>query len=262
MDAQKTELSAAGRISLALLWGLLTHGLFALGVGSMVFGLFTGMHYAIGDVPKPLDFLTNFFLALQFPVLHSWLLSSRGRALLSKLAPGGSGKVLAPSTYAMISGVQLLALFWLWTPTGVTFWAAEGPLFWIMCAMFAGAWGLLGLAILSAGMGLQSGFIGWWALLRGRPLRYPDMPRRGLFRIVRQPIYVAFALTLWTPPVYTADQVGLALLWTAYCLLAPLMKERRFDRIYGERWRAYRARVPYWIPNPFLLIPRRRRDDA
>lgn len=250
------------RIALALLWGALTHGLFALGVGSMVFGLFTGMQFAIGDVPKPFDYVTNFLLAVQFPLLHSWLLSKRGRALLARLAPKGTGKTLAPSTYAMISGLQLLALFWLWTPTGVVFWQAEGVLFWVMCGAFAAAWGALGLAILSAGMGLQSGFIGWWALLRGRKPVYPDMPTRGLFRIVRQPIYVAFALTLWTPPLYTADQVGLALLWTAYCLFAPLLKERRFDGIYGARWRAYRAQVPYWIPNPFLLLKSRSRDDA
>jgi protein-S-isoprenylcysteine O-methyltransferase Ste14 len=150
--------------------------------------------------------------------------------------------------------VQLLALFWLWTPTGVVFWRAEGLAFWAMCAAFAGAWGLLGLAILSAGMGLQSGFIGWWALLRGRRPVYPDMPTRGMFRIVRQPIYIAFALTLWTPPVWTADQVGLALVWTVYCLGAPLLKERRFAALYGARWAAYRARVPYWVPNPALFF--------
>lgn len=249
-------------VALALIWGALTHGLFGLGVGSMVFGLFTGMHFAVGDVPKPFDYLTNFLLAVQFPLLHSWLLGRRGRAVLARLAPAGTGGTLAPSTYAMISGLQLLALFWLWTPTGVVFWQAEGDVFWIMCVVFAAAWGALGLAILSAGLGLQSGFIGWWALLRGRRPVYPDMPTRGLFRVVRQPIYIAFAFTLWTPPIYTADQVGLALLWTAYCLFAPLLKERRFDAIYGARWRAYRTRVPYWIPNPFLLLNSRSRDDA
>lgn len=262
MEHSKKNMNGARRVGLAVIWGALTHGLFALGVASMVFGLFTGMHNAVGDVPKPFDYLTNFLLAVQFPLLHSWLLTARGRAVLARLGPGGAGRTLAPSTYAMISGLQLLVLFWLWTPTGVVFWQAEGLIYLIMCAGFAAAWGLLGLAILSAGMGLQSGFIGWWALLRGRAPVYPDMPTGGLFRIVRQPIYVAFALTLWTPPVYTADQVGLALVWTAYCILAPLLKERRFDALYGVRWRAYRAHVPYWVPNPFLLFTARSRDDA
>jgi protein-S-isoprenylcysteine O-methyltransferase Ste14 len=40
----------------------------------------------------------------------------------------------------------------------------------------------------------------------------------------------------------------LAVLLTAYCLLAPLLKERRFAARYGERFMAYRARVPYAMP--------------
>jgi protein-S-isoprenylcysteine O-methyltransferase Ste14 len=76
------------------------------------------------------------------------------------------------------------------------------------------------------------------------------MPTRGLFRLVRQPIYVAFAMTLWTVPTWTPDQLLLATTLTLYCLLGPRLKERRFDRIFGADWRAYRARVPYWFPLP------------
>jgi protein-S-isoprenylcysteine O-methyltransferase Ste14 len=72
--------------------------------------------------------------------------------------------------------------------------------------------------------------------------------------VVRQPIYIAFALTLWTPPVWTADQVMLAVLWTAYCVAAPMLKERRFAARYGTRWQQYRERVPYWVPDPRLAL--------
>lgn len=253
------QASPPHRPLLALCWGAATHGLFALGVGSMVLGLFTGLQLAAGDLPMPWAWGANLALALQFPLLHSWLLTSRGRALLARLAPAGTGRTLAPSTYAIVGGVQLLALFWLWTPSGVILWRADGWAFWAMCGAFAAAWGLLGLAILNAGMGLQSGFIGWWALLRGRRPAYPDMPERGLFRIVRQPIYVAFALTLWTPPLWTADQLLLAVLWTAYCVGAPLLKEQRFAARFGARWAAYRARVPYWLPDPRRLFDGGRR---
>ena len=66
------------------------------------------------------------------------------------------------------------------------------------------------------------------------------MPTTGLFRIIRQPIYVSFALTLWTVPVWTPDQLALAMALTAYCLLAPKLKENRFEKRYGMRFRAYR----------------------
>jgi methanethiol S-methyltransferase len=74
------------------------------------------------------------------------------------------------------------------------------------------------------------------------------MPTLGLFRLIRQPIYVAFALTLWTVPVWTPDQFVLATAFTAYCLLAPRLKERRFAARYGAQFETYRADVPYVLP--------------
>ena len=47
-----------------------------------------------------------------------------------------------------------------------------------------------------AGLSLQTGSLGWWALLRNKKPVYPKMPERGLFRLSRQPIYVTFTLTL------------------------------------------------------------------
>lgn len=76
----------------------------------------------------------------------------------------------------------------------------------------------------------------------------------GLFRVIRQPIYIAFALTLWTVPVWTPDQLFLALVLTAYCLLAPIFKERRLAARYGERFAEYQKKVPY-------AVPRFRRSD-
>jgi protein-S-isoprenylcysteine O-methyltransferase Ste14 len=66
--------------------------------------------------------------------------------------------------------------------------------------------------------------------------------------VIRQPIYVAFALTLWTVPVWTPDQMVLAVSYTGYCLLAPRLKERRFAARYGDRFARYRAEVPYALP--------------
>ena len=74
------------------------------------------------------------------------------------------------------------------------------------------------------------------------------MPTQGLFRLIRQPIYVAFALTLWTVPTWTPDQLAIALAYSSYCLLAPRLKERRFAQRYGDRFERYRASVPYVVP--------------
>ena len=76
-----------------------------------------------------------------------------------------------------------------------------------------------------------------------------DIAKEGLFSIIRQPIYVAFALTTWTVPVWTPDQLCLAIVLTTYCLFAPRLKERRFSQRYGKRFEQYRHEVPYALPH-------------
>jgi protein-S-isoprenylcysteine O-methyltransferase Ste14 len=216
----------------------------------MLAGLFTGMQSGFGTVPQPWAWVANVFLLLQFPLAHSFLLSARGQTVLPRLAPWGFGKTLATTIYATIASLQLLLLFTLWTPSGIILWRADGLVFWLTCTAYAISWLLLTKASFDAGPSVQSGALGWMALLRGRKPVFPDMPETGLFRIVRQPIYVSFALTLWCVPMWTPDQVLIASVYTAYCVLAPRLKEKRFARLYGDRFVAYQARVPYWIPWP------------
>jgi len=128
----------------------------------------------------------------------------------------------------------------LWTPSGIVWWRAEGAAFWAISAAYAASWLVLGKASFDAGAEVQSGALGWMSLLaRIKPV-FPEMPTQGLYRVIRQPIYVAFALTLWTVPVWTPDQLALAVCSTACCLAAPRFKERRFAARYGD--------VPYLVP--------------
>jgi protein-S-isoprenylcysteine O-methyltransferase Ste14 len=236
------------RIALALAYGALCHAVFAIAVLAMIVAMFFGMSESFGQVPDPWRVPANAFLLLQFPIVHSLLLTRTGGRLLARLAPARHGGTLATTSYAIVASIQLAALFLLWTPSGVVWWRAEGPAFAIICTAYAASWALLIKASYDAGAEVQSGALGWMSLMRNARPVFPDMPQTGLFRIIRQPIYVAFALTLWTVPVWTPDQLALALTLTAYCLAAPMLKERRFEKRYGERFRAYRARVPYAVP--------------
>jgi protein-S-isoprenylcysteine O-methyltransferase Ste14 len=242
--------SSTARPLLALLYGAVCHAVFALGVTAMVAAMYFGMSRSLGTLPAPWSYLANAALLAQFALMHSFLLTGRGRALLARLAPAGTGATLSTTTYATIAGAQILLLFALWSPSGVVWWQAEGAMLWLMTALYATAWLLLGKAMADAGLSLQSGSLGWWALLRGRKPVYPVLPERGLFRLSRQPIYVTFTLTLWTVPTWTPDQLVVAVTLTLYCLLGPLFKEARFKRIYGEAFEAYAAQVPYWLPWP------------
>lgn len=238
----------ARRIALALGFGLLCHTVFALGVLAMIVAMFFGLSESLGRVPWPLAALANAALIAQFPLAHSLLLTGPGGRLLARLIPGPHGQTLATTSYALIASTQLLALFALWTPSGIVWWRAEGAMLWVSSTAYSASWLILLKASFDAGAEVQSGALGWMSLLaRVRPV-FPDMPTQGLFALIRQPIYVAFALTLWTVPVWTPDQLALAISLTAYCLLAPRLKERRFAARYGTKFERYRARVPYALP--------------
>ena len=235
-------------ILLALAMGLLYHTIFAVAVLAMIGAMFFGLSLGLGRVPWPWAALANAILLAQFPLGHSVLLTARGRKWLTKIIPGGYGGTLSTTTYAIIASLQLLALFALWTPSSIILWHAEGWAFWAISAIYASAWLLLAKASFDAGLEVQSGGLGWLSLLQKMKPVFPNMPQSGLFRLIRQPIYVAFALTLWTVPVWTPDQLVLATGYTAYCLLAPKLKERRFTALYEERFAAYQAQVPYVFP--------------
>ncbi len=247
------------RIALAFAYGAVCHALFAAAVLAMIAVMFFGMSISLGTLPAPWSYAANALLLLQFPLVHSLLLTRRGRRKLSRLAPSPHGRTLATTTYAIVASVQLLLLFVLWTPSGTIWWRAEGAAFAVLCAAYTASWVLLIKASYDAGAEVQSGALGWMSLAQDKKPEFPDMPTGGLFRYIRQPIYVAFALTTWTVPVWTPDQLAVAATLTAYCLLAPILKERRFADRYGDRFAAYKARVPYALPLP---LPWTRTDDT
>jgi ubiquinone biosynthesis O-methyltransferase len=210
--------------------------------------MFFGMSRSLGRAPVPWSIVANAALLAQFPLLHSLLLSRFGAAILKRLAPAEVGSQMVTTTYAIVASSQVFLLFALWTPSGMIWWRAEGAMLWFMSGLYTASWLLLLKAIWDAGLALQTGFLGWWAITNNREPTFPPMPVAGLFRIVRQPIYVAFALTLWTVPTWTPDQLAVALVLTTYCLIGPLFKERRFRQRFGQAFLTYAAHVPYWLP--------------
>lgn len=216
--------AGAWRIAVAFSYGVLCHLTFAVAVLSMIIAMFFGMSQGFGRVPGLWAILANVALIAQFP------------------------PTLSTTTYAIVASVQLLALFTLWTPSGIIWWQADGAAFTIICVCYGVSWLLLSWASYDAGAEVQSGALGWMSLAQNiRPV-FPDMPTKGLFSIIRQPIYVSFALTTWTVPFWTPDQLFLALSLTTYCLLAPRLKERRFGQRYGDQFEAYKRDVPYAMP--------------
>lgn len=235
--------------AVAVLAGVVCHGTFLLGVLSMIVGLHEGLRTGFGRLEGWAAVLADGALVLQFPLLHSLLLTRGGGKLLARLVPLGLGRALATTTYATFASLQTLVTFALWSPIGPVLYEVQGPARPVVQALYAASWLLVVVAMHQAGLGVQSGSLGWLAVARGRQPVYGSFPTGGLFARCRQPIYGAFALTLWTGPVLTADRLALAVAWTGYCVLGPLLKERRYVTWHGDAFRAYQARVPFLLPS-------------
>lgn len=228
--------------------GFLSHGTFLLAVGAMFLGLHDGLTSGRMPLSGASGLALDVLLALQFPLVHSFLLTSRGRAWLARRFGQRHGGALAPTTYAWSAALQILATFTLWSPSGTVWWAPRGSALLAMNALYGAAWLFLGKALLDGGLGLQTGWIGWSAVWRGRRVQFPPLAQRGLFAVCRQPIYLGFALTLWTGPIWTPDRLLLATLWSTYCVFGPLHKERRYLRQHGAAFASYQRSVPYMLP--------------
>jgi protein-S-isoprenylcysteine O-methyltransferase Ste14 len=246
--AVRPPLSPRARVALAVAWGAVNHGAFVVAIVAMVVALHGGMRSGLGRLDGPAAWAANALLVAQFPLLHSYLLSKPGQAWLRRCAPRELSRALAPTVFTTVASFQLLAVALLWTPSGVTLHEATGAALWLFRGAFAASWALLAKTLYDAKLPIQTGSIGWTAALRGEQPDFGDFPREGTFRRCRQPVYLAFALTLWTGPVHTLDGLLLALAWSVYCFAAPLHKELRYLSIHGERFSRYRGEVPYILP--------------
>lgn len=236
------------RRALALLYGLACHSLFAAAVLSAMWGMYHGMMRGAMPLQGAAAVAWDALLLAQFPLVHSFLLSRRGSAWLLRLAPRAVSQSMVTTSFTLVASFQLLLLYVSWAPVGPIWWQASGLTKVAMTVLYLATWILLGKAMSDAGLAVQTGLLGWRSVYRGEKPRYGGMPQTGLFRHVRHPVYLAFALIVWCVPVWTPDQLALAVWFTSYCLLGPLFKEARYLRRYGQTFASYRARVPYFLP--------------
>lgn len=246
---------------IAVAYGTVCHVAFLVAILLMAYDTYFGFTRALWPIGGEYGRWWNIALVLQFPVVHSVLLTTRGRRFMAWLAPAGIGDRLTTTTFAIISSLQLGSVFLLWTPTETVWFRPSGGVGVSMTLLFIGAWLLLGKAIWDASIALHTGFLGWNAVFRGDKPRFRPPPDRGTYRVIRQPIYLAFALILLTGPVWSPDHLFFLMVWGGYCVIGPLFKEKRLLLWYGERYRRYQSAVPYMLPRIGWRFWRRRKNE-
>jgi hypothetical protein len=107
---------------LALISGIICQLSFFGAIAVMALGLHGEMRGVLA--PRFIGYaaIWNALTLLLFPLLHSLLLSPKGRKVVASLLPGESGRHLVTTTFVTISSLQLIALFLFWSHLGTTDW--------------------------------------------------------------------------------------------------------------------------------------------
>lgn len=238
----------------ALAYGLLSHALFLASIVVMFISLHQGLSFGLLHLHGWAAMMDDVLLVAQFAIGHSLLLSDKGRRFMTRLAPLDLGRDLTTTVFAGLASLQLLAVFLLWSPSEVLWAAPQGAARDVLTTLYVLSWVLLAKSMSDAGLDTQIGILGWRSVWRGQRPVYRPFARTGMFRHSRQPIYSSFTLILWTAPVWTLDHLLIAIVWTVYCVAAPVIKERRYLRWYGTAYERYRRRVSYWFPGSVRSI--------
>jgi protein-S-isoprenylcysteine O-methyltransferase Ste14 len=75
----------------------------------------------------------------------------------------------------------------------------------------------------------------------------------GWYSIVRHPLYFFSTLFMVLNPVMTSQWLILTIIGTAYFIVGGLIEEKRLTAEFGDAYRLYQQRVPFFIPNPANL---------
>ncbi len=189
--------------------------------------------------------LINLGLLLLFSLQHSRMARRGFKKHRMTIFPQAAER----STYVLFSSVALAVLMALWQPVGGLCWDLTGE---------AGRIALVTLYILGWAIVLVSTFLinhfdlfglaQVWAHFRGRQYRYPAFRTPGLYRLVRQPLYVGWIIVAWATPTMTLAHAVFALVVTVYVVAAIQLEEQDLVHSRGADYVRYRNQVPMLIP--------------
>jgi protein-S-isoprenylcysteine O-methyltransferase Ste14 len=197
-----------------------------------------------------------FLIFLSFAFIHSVTVSHRFKDYCRRAFGETFMRAWYRFLYTMVSGITVvIALFFiiqvpdrvLWDPPGWLRWSLHGVqvaggLFGMRAFEYLDAWEFLGFR--------QA----WRYFARKETagniegLTEKDLIMTGVYGIVRHPVYVAGIVVVTFSPRFTVNNLTFTVLADLYFLFGMLIEERRFLRIFGDRYRQYMRTVPRMFP--------------
>jgi methanethiol S-methyltransferase len=75
-----------------------------------------------------------------------------------------------------------------------------------------------------------------------------QMITKGLYRIVRHPLYFLGLVVVWLNPFMTINRMTLSVGLTIYVVIGAFFEEKRLEKYFGDDYRNYKSRTPMLIP--------------
>jgi protein-S-isoprenylcysteine O-methyltransferase Ste14 len=150
---------------------------------------------------------------------------------------------LIRTVYVWIASLLFLLLVGAWQPVGGVLYESQG---WLaiphVAVQVTGVW-LIARGV-SAIDGLEL------AGIRTASTTAP-LQARGVYGLVRHPIYLGTVLAVFGFPRMTGDRLLFAVFVLAYLAIGVLWEERSLERAFGAEYRSYKQRVR-WRIVPYL----------
>jgi len=189
------------------------------------------------QIPAGEALVVNLGLLALFGLQHSGMARQAWKRLLPE--------PLERSAYLAATAAVLAVIFFKWEPIPDPVWftrtrwpfqslALVGAAVVVWCALSQGALHFFG-------------FHQVWAYVHGRGYVPSPFKATGFYRYSRHPMMIGTLLFVWSTHDMTQGHFLFATVITLYVMLAVRWEERDLERVHGEAYRDYRARVRRFV---------------
>jgi protein-S-isoprenylcysteine O-methyltransferase Ste14 len=175
-----------------------------------------------------------------FALHHSLFAREWAKHLVARVVPDR----LIRSVYVWVASLCLAAMCFAWVPVGGEFYRLTGWVSWLCAGVqLLGVW--MTYYAVSAINALDLA-----GIRSGKP-EPVSLQVRGVYGVVRHPVYTGWVLMVFGTAHMTGDRLLFAVITSAYLVLAVPWEERSLVREFGPGYRNYQARVR-WRIVPFI----------
>ena len=186
-------------------------------------------------VDRPIALAVDLTLLLVFAAIHSLMARDPFKRAFARRFPESASR----STYTLVAALSLSVVMWLWLPISSEIWTVEGqPARSLLIGLSVAGWVLAATAYYSIGHLRLFGLRQAWAGFRHLPQDPEPLVASGIYRFLRDPMFLGFAIGMWSTPQMTGGRLLLSAGMSLYLLIGLRFERRdlavRFGREYLE----------------------------